>query len=490
LPHEEKHLQELKMKEESLSVKMEDHALEPVPDKDRQGWLALTWSTSGIVVSLVQLFFGALVTFVAGIKIGLIAGVLVTVVGALLGWACGHVAYRSGLSSTVMSRYFGFGRRGSIVSSLIFAFMIIGFLALENALLYKGFVFFFGIGDTITARIVIYGLMTLVWILLTAYGFKLVARVSSIALILSLVVLAYIMEVVVSSSPHSVADLLSFGSQFPADTLKAMGAESDMQKFIFAVNVLLGSAGALALFDADLGRYARRSRDIGIAALLGNLSMDVLMLVIGGAIMYAGIPALVDFYMQTAGMTREAAMHASLQSPDSITAAFLVFGGAMGALLMVLAQGKTQVLNNYSASLSLSNLFDALNFRPGRLTFVILANIIGLLMLYGEILALVNSWITILGVLTTAFAGIVVADFFIVRPLLKQGVELEKSVEDVNWAGVITLVIAVIVSHYVLAALIPVEAITTIVICVVVYPALRLTVFRPVRTGLVAPAVI
>lgn len=478
------------MKEESLSVKMEDHALEPVPDDARQGWLSLTWSTAGIVVSLVQLFFGALVTFVAGIKVGLLAGVVVTIVGALLGWACGHVAYRSGLSSTVMSRYFGFGRRGSIVSSLIFAFMIIGFLALENALLYKGFIFYLGIADTLTARIVIYGLMTILWVFLTAYGFKLVARVSSIALILSLIVLAYIMEVVISSSPHSAADLFSFGSQFPVDTLKAMGAGSDMHKFIFAVNVLIGSAGALALFDADLGRYARRSRDIGIAALLGNLSMDVLMLVLGGVIMYAGIPSLVDFYMHTAGMTREAAMHASLQSPDSITAAFVVFGGVMGALLMVLAQGKTQVLNTYSASLSLSNLFDALNFRPGRLTFVVLANIVGVLMLYGQILALVNSWITILGVLTTAFAGIVVADFFIVRRVSKEELDLKAPAENVNWAGVVTLIVAVITSHYLLAQIIPVEAITTVAICIVVYPALRLTVLKPNRASRPAAAML
>ncbi|MEM5318462.1 cytosine permease [Paraburkholderia sp. JHI869] len=476
------------MKEESLSVTIEDHALERVPDEARKGWLALTWNTAGIVVSLVQLFFGALVTFVAGIKIGLIAGVLVTVVGALLGWACGHVAYRSGLSSTVMSRYFGFGRRGSIISSLIFAFMIIGFLALENALLYRGFLFYFGIADTVVARIVIYGLMTAIWILLTAYGFGLVARVSSISLVLSLAVMAYIVQVVISSSSHSVADLFSFGSQFPLDTLKAMGAETDMQKFIFAVNVLIGSAGALALFDADLGRYARRSKDIAIAALIGNLSMDVLMLVVGGVIMYAGIPALVDFYTHTAGMTHEAALHASLQSPDSITAAFVVFGGGLGALMMVLTQGKTQVLNTYSASLSLSNLFDAVNFRPGRLTFVVLANIIGLLMLYGQILELVNSWITMLGVLTTAFAGIIVADYFIVKRFFtNQDGELGTP-EDVNWAGVVTTIAAVVLSHYVLSKVIPVEAISVFVICVVVYPTLRLTVLKPARSSSPAAA--
>ncbi|RDV00397.1 purine-cytosine permease family protein [Trinickia dinghuensis] len=472
------------MKEETLSATMEDHALERVPADARQGWLALSWNTAGVATTLVQLFLGALVTFVAGLKIALLAGVTVTVVGALLGWACGHVAYRSGFSSTVMSRHFGFGQKGSIISSLIFAFMIIGFLALENALLYRGFIFYFGIADTVTTRIVIYGLLSIAWILLTAYGFSLVARVSSITLVLFLAVLAYITHVVISGAAVSSSDLFSFGSQFPASVLGSMGATSDVQKFIFAVNVLIGSAGALALVDADLGRFARRSADIGIAALIGNLMMDVLMLGLGGIIMYAGIPALVDFYMHTAGMTHEAALHASLQSPDSIAAAFVVFGGALGALLMVLAQSKAQVINTYSASLSLSNLFDAFDFRPGRLTFVIVANIIGLIMLYGKILALVNSWITILGVLTTAFAGVIVADFFIVRRLSREpDMNLDRPAEIVNWAGVVTSIAAVVLSHYVLARVVPVEAISTIGICLVVYPVLRLTIFKPAYRG-------
>ncbi len=43
---------------------------------------------------------------------------------------------KSGTSSTVTARFYGLGTRGSALASLIFAFMILGFLALENALLY------------------------------------------------------------------------------------------------------------------------------------------------------------------------------------------------------------------------------------------------------------------------------------------------------------------------------------------------------------------
>ncbi|MFZ3590032.1 hypothetical protein ACOI1C_12305 [Bacillus sp. DJP31] len=103
-----------------VSAVIDDHALEKVPDSERQGWLQLSWGTAGIVTTLIQLFFGALVTFVAGIKIGIIAGLLVTLIGGLLGWGVGHIAFRSGLSSTVMARYYGFGSKGSVIASATF----------------------------------------------------------------------------------------------------------------------------------------------------------------------------------------------------------------------------------------------------------------------------------------------------------------------------------------------------------------------------------
>ena len=164
----------------SIAASIEDHALEMVPASDRQGWLQLSWNTVGIVTTLIQLFVGALTAFVAGMPIALLGGFIVMVIGALLGWGVGHIAYKTGLSSTVMSRIHGFGKNGSMITAIIFGFMIIGFIALENVLLYKGLLFYFGVADSLQMQILIYGLLTLSWILLTAFGFGLVTKVSSL----------------------------------------------------------------------------------------------------------------------------------------------------------------------------------------------------------------------------------------------------------------------------------------------------------------------
>ncbi|MGH8208585.1 MAG: purine-cytosine permease-like transporter, partial [Steroidobacteraceae bacterium] len=246
-----------------IADRMDDHALERVPDQERTGWLKLSWNTAGVVTTLVQLFFGALVSFAAGMRIAIYSGIFVTIVGAALGWAVGHVASRTGLSSTVITREHGLGTRGSLIASLIFGFMVIGFLAIENALLYNGFLFFFGLPDTLLWKISIYGALSIVWIALTAFGFKLVARVSSIILVLFLGVLVWMLIRIINQSPHESATLLSFASQLPAAARERMGIRSSWDAYVFCINVLIGSAGALALSDADFGRYARRSRDIG-----------------------------------------------------------------------------------------------------------------------------------------------------------------------------------------------------------------------------------
>ena len=460
------------MKANSVNEIMEDHALEVVPQEQRQGWLQLTWNTAGIVTTLIQIFFGALATFVAGFKIALIAGVVVTLVGGLLGWACGHIAFKSGLSSTVMARKFGFGKQGSIVASAIFGFMIIGFLALENALLYEGALFFFGIEDSLINQILIYGLLTLTWVFLTLFGFKLVSKVSSVALILFLLLLGYMTWFVLNKSGVTLQQATSFQALLPLEVLTGMNASTTMGKFIFCINLFIGSAGALALVDADLGRYAKSSKDIGIAAFLGNIAMDIIMVAFGGIVMYAASKGLVTHYIGL-GMDEVSANQKAL-SPDGVAAAFILFGGIIGVFLMVFAQAKAQVLNTYSGSLSLTNLFDVVGLRMPRFWMVILANILALVMIASNILGLVNSWITILGVLTTSFAGIMIADYYIIR----KGGKLNYSEENINISGIITTVVATVNAHYIFNSIISIEFITSIVTSIVLYTFLRNYVFK------------
>jgi len=467
------------MVETRLSTIIEDHALERVPDGERESWLKITWNTVGLITTLVIMFFGAVVCFVAGVKIALLAGTVSFLAGSALAWALARIAVESGFSSTLITRQYGLGTRGSALASVIFGFLIVGFLAVENGLLYRGFLFFLEVDDNWTSRIVLYGAMTVTWIVLTTFGFSVVTRASSLMIVGFLLVLVWMMFVVLTGSTVGLAGGLFFDSQLDPVALSGMGIETDRDKFIFALNLLIGPACALALNTADFGRYGKSTGHVATAAAIAIFFQSLVMMLIGGVVMKSAAPAMIIYFTDVAGLPAAAAQQQVLQSPDSIAATFMVFGGVIGFVLMILAQAKAQVLNNYSSSLCIANLFDALfSWRPGRLVFVVMANVFALAMLYGEILHFVEEWIKLLGVLLSALAATIIADYYFVQPRLRS---VAGKPALVNWAGVTAILAGVVSAHWLLKPYQPFEVLTSIICVAVIYPALRLTVFRPVQ---------
>jgi len=469
----------------SITETMEDHALERVPDAERESWLQITWNTAGLITTLVILFFGAVVCFVAGVKIALAAGVVSFAIGSSIGWAIARIAWQTGSSNTLITRKYGLGIRGSALASLIFGCLIVGFLAVENGLLYRGFLFFFEQNDSWPARLAIYGGLAVTWILLTAFGFKLVTRFSSLMLIGFIGALGWMILVVLQQSGGTLADAFWFGSQMPETVLTGMGVDSDWAKFAFSLNILVGPACALALNTADFGRYGKTTADVGIAASIAIFTQSIVVMLIGGVLMKSGAALMTDYYINVAGLAPDQAAARVLQSPDSIAATFMVFGGLAGFILMLFAQTKAQVLNSYSSSLCLANLADAtLRWRPGRVTFVVLANVIALAMLYGHILELVEAWIQLMGVLLSALASVIIMDYYFVGPrLVAGGRHAARDDEAVNWSGVIAIITAVIVAHFLLGAFFRLEVFSSILCVALVYPLLRLQLLRASAAG-------
>ncbi len=457
-------------RDRSLEQVIEDHALSRVPADERKSGWALSWMSTGIVTTLLGLLTGALVTDIAGVALGIVAGVVTAIWGAGLGWAMGHVSFREGVSSTVTGRFYGFGLRGSAIGAAIFAFTIIGLFAIENALLYHGTLFLFGWHDTWPARIGIYGVLTVGWILLTAFGVNAAMRTSSVLVIAFLALLGFMIYKAGWDSGTPIGRTLGHGALVPG---------SGGSHFETALSLLAGTAGALALVDADYGRYARSSRDVGILAVNGSLIIDVFNVVAGAIVIYGGtglvVRYLIDHHQATAATAGTAAAGIGASNTGAF---FIVLSTVLGFILMYAAQAKAQVLNTYSGSLSLTNLCDALvGWRPGRLAMVVASSLIGMVFVAAGILSQIQSYFTWLGVLTTTFCAVVIVDFFLVR---RGRVADRDRIEEINWAGVVTAVVACAVgivlqqTHVFSLGFIVAAAIT-----VVLYPLLRTSVLTP-----------
>jgi len=70
-------------------------------------------------------------------------------------------------------------------------------------------------------------------------------------------------------------------------------------------------------------------------------------------------------------------------------------------------------------------------------------------------------------------------DYYVTAPLLSRNGRQKNTAQVVNLAGVGTLIASVIMAHYVLPGVISIEVITSCLAVMILYPVLRLWVFRP-----------
>ena len=452
-----------------LREAIDDNSLTPVPpDQRKSGWY-LSWLPAGVATSLLQLTIAGSITALVGSVMGLVAGAVVGVFVMALGWLFGNIARAEGLSSTVLPRFYGLGLRGSAISSLAFGVMIIGLLASENVVLYHGTLFAFGWPDTTGTRVLIYSVLTLIWVLLSMFGIKMVTRTSSALVIVFMCLLAYMTFRIYHDSPVTLADAFTQASTSTAG--------SDSSRFITVIGLLGGQGGALILVNADYTRYARSNRAVGGVSLTGVIMLDIVGIALGILVLTGGNKLVGDYLVQHGtATTANAVPQAVMLATQNTGAYFVVLSGVIGFTLMYVAQTKVQVLNVYSGSLALSNLCYVLSGKhPNRLLMILITNVICLLMIAANVFDKLSGFLSVLGIVIVGFIALAVADFYIVSRCRRGTGEIE----PVNWAGVLTLASASIIAHVLSeTGVFPFGFVASTVIVLVAYPPIRLKLLR------------
>ncbi|WP_345752601.1 purine-cytosine permease family protein [Microbacterium rhizophilus] len=461
-----------------IALQAEDHALVSVPAADRRSGWNLSIGIVGVVTALVIFAIAGFTVILAGFWLGLLAGVLVGILGFGLSALLGRMSWATGVSSTITSRFFGFGLKGSSLGAIVFAFMILGFLALESALLYEGTILMLGLEDTLATKLVIYGLLTIAWITLALFGLKLALRASTVLTVLTIAVAIFVVVQIAAGG----ADL---GAVF---TQEGIVPGTWWDKVQAAIAVGGATAGTIALVTSDFARFAKTRKDVVILAAAGPVVQNVLMTVLGALVVVGGLPAVVDYLMaRDTGLTPEAAAAAAGGFAMGNTGAFfVVIAGWLGFVTIYAAQAKAQAVNAYSGSLALVNLVNALTGRkPSRALMVVVGNVIALVMIAGGILGLFSAWLAYLGCMTLALVGVMIADFYFVR----RGAYDKRRIENWNWAGVISLVVSAGVGIWMIAGGVwALGFLVSLAVALVLYPVLRRLLPEGTGTGFASSA--
>lgn len=356
-----------------VHVGSDDHALERVPRDERYPWLSVATQRFGQIACMSQFLLGATLGFGMTLGNAVLAITLGCVILEIVAIAVGIAGMREGLSTSVLARWTGFGSLGSSLIGLVVAVSLIGWFGIQNAVFADGL------------HSIVGGLPTWMWTILcgaavtavVVYGFGSMAWTAYITVPAFLLLAGW--SIASELTKHSLSDLAS--SAAPG-TVISLATGTTLVAGGFIVGMVI---------TPDMTRYNRTARDVVkqtlISVTLGEYLIGIIAVLLAHAIKSADIVAIVT----------------------STT-------GSVGVLVLIAATIKINDWNLYSSSLGIVNFADQMfNARLNRAAVTIGVGVLGTGLAAAGILNHFTDFLVTLGVAVPPIAGIMAAEYWIVR---------------------------------------------------------------------------
>lgn len=357
----------------------DDYALARVPETERYSWFSVAVQRFGQLSALAQFFLAASIgigmSFWHAMLAILIGSVLLEIVTIFLGIA----AVREGLSTSVLARWSGFGRKGSALIGLGLALSLTGWFAVQNEVFANGLQSIFPsiplwllcfVGGVAVTIIVVYGFASMTWIAYT-----------TVPAFLALATWSIIREL----QNHSLSDLISAAPPGAPISL-ATGTT------IVAGGFIVG-----AIFTPDMARYNRSTADVVKQTVLGV--------------------TLGEFYVGVVGVLLAHAVKATTPNDAGLVIGIIQSSsGTLGVIILIASILKINDWNLYPSSLGLVNAIQGLfNVHVSRVATAIVLGTIGSVLSALGFASHFQDFLVELGILFPPIAGIMVADYFVLK---------------------------------------------------------------------------
>ncbi|AEF95325.1 permease for cytosine/purines uracil thiamine allantoin [Desulfotomaculum nigrificans CO-1-SRB] len=351
----------------------DDYSLSRVPmDARRPMWEVLVIRI-GSLACVSQLMLGAALgygmTFWGAFWATMLGSVLLQVVS----YALGAAAAREGLSTSLLSRWAGFGKIGSSMIGGVIAIALMGWFGVQNSVFADGL-----LKATGMFNLQVWALITgLVVTVIVAFGFRLLSLTANISLPLFLIAVGIAMFQVMSG--HNVGELI--------------GAQPAGKPLSLAVGTTMVAGGFIlgAVITPDISRFMRSEKDVFWMTLIGTFAGEL-------------------------GMNLMAVlMSLAVRSGDIVTI-MLSLAGWIGAAIVIFSTLKMNDLNLYSSTLGITNMLNALfQWRVNRVTATWVLGIVGTVLSMLGILNYFVNFLVLLGVAVPPVAGIMFVDYYILK---------------------------------------------------------------------------
>ncbi|MEH7342397.1 cytosine permease [Bacillus sp. JJ1532] len=356
------------------SVNMDDYSLSRVPLSARLPMLDLLVVRIGIFSSIAQFLLGAALGYGMTFWQAFWAGIAGTVILEIACFALGYIGMKEGLSTSLLTRWTGFGLYGSALVALVLtlgATISFGFQneifaqglndALDGLLGYPLTAIFTGLG--VTAIVI--------------FGFKWLSWTAKIAVPLFLLTMGYGIYKVLSS--HSIVDLIQSPAPGPHISFAA------------GTTMVAGSFMIGAILTPDMSRFAKNGKDVFWMTFIGMFIGEVILNMVAVLMAHA------------------------IFSSDIMTIT-LQLSGWLGGAIVLFATVKINDINLYASSLGMGNLINSVfKKRINRGLIALILGVLGTILSLMGLLSKIMFLFTIFGIIIPPIAGVMVVDYFILK---------------------------------------------------------------------------
>jgi NCS1 nucleoside transporter family len=423
--------------ETPAELRADAHSIEPIPeaDKDSTG-IQQMWIWAGANIAPINWALGALGIV---LKLGLWETIAVVVVGNVVGCAIFAaftvMGHKTGVNQMVLGRA-AFGRRGAYLPSALMFLMTLGWIGVNTYFPVKIAVAIlgqFGIGDTWLTNLVVVTIVMIIQVLIGIYGFYAIRTFEKYTVPATAAVMV-LMSILAWTRPGVVNWQLT--STLPPAAHLAMIT-------LLTTAIGVGWGISWVTWASDYSRFVPRSVSSSAVfwySYLGMFVPTVWLAVLGATV---------------ASVT---------QDTDPAKMVSAVFGGVTSVLvLLMVLHGPiaTNILNVYSAALAALSM----GLRLSRTGLALVAGIVGYLVtiyfvFQPSFAKAFDNWMISLLLWMSPWAGIVLADFFIVRHGRIDVEQLYREPErsaygDVNWGTIVAFVAGLIAGWSVEDGLVP-----------------------------------
>ncbi|WGM03731.1 purine-cytosine permease family protein [Arsenophonus nasoniae] len=365
------------MKNKNSVFNHDHYTLSRVPLSERKGLFTTCIIRIGATTSLVQFMLGATLGHSMTFNQAMIATILGSLFLEFISLGLGIAGAKEGLSTSLLSRWCGFGYFGSALIGGMISISTLGWFGVQNAIVAKGILAAMALETPHYAFYVVAAISGLSLSTLVAFGFNGLSWIAKTALPIFFLVVGW-----------SFYQILKNYDIYHLFTMQPLGDPLSISE---AATAVAGGYIVFAIISPDMSRYCKDGRQV-----FWMMTSSIFV----GEFIVNGISILISHALNTANVVEIMTQSA----------------GWIGLFSVLLSAVKINDLNLYSSVLGFSNFLSVITRKKWHYAgLTLFLGITGTCISMTGILEKFIPFLIMLGVLFPPVAGIMLVDYYILR---------------------------------------------------------------------------